>query len=89
MRLGPQGDRGAKPSSYYESAEPNIPAASGLWDSLPAGICKSLNIFHDETRGLSPGTDGSNPSPSSGESAANLAPTGETATEVMRSYSIC
>jgi len=26
---------------FYESAEPNIPAASLLWDSLPAGTCKS------------------------------------------------
>ena len=28
MRLGPQGDRGAKPAPFYESAEPNIAAAS-------------------------------------------------------------
>src|ERR1700720_1847615 len=28
MRLGPQGDRGTKPAPFYESAEPNIPAAS-------------------------------------------------------------
>ena len=28
MRLGPQGDRGAKPAPFYESAEPNISAAS-------------------------------------------------------------
>src|ERR1700722_14298472 len=28
MRLGPQGDRGDKPAPFYESAEPNISAAS-------------------------------------------------------------
>src|SRR5260221_9107360 len=38
---------------------------------MPADICKSLNVFHDGTHGLSPGTDGSNPSPSSRESVAN------------------
>jgi hypothetical protein len=37
----------------------------------PAGTCKTLTIFHDGTHGLSPGTDGSNPLPSSGESGAN------------------
>jgi len=35
-----------------------------------------------------PGTEGSNPSPSSGESAANLTPTMEHETEVMPSYSM-
>ena len=36
---------------------------------LPTRICKNPNIFRDGTHGVSPGTDGSNPSPSSGESA--------------------
>jgi hypothetical protein len=69
MRLGPQGDRGAKPAPFYESAEPNIPAASYCGMACPAGTCKTLTIFHDGTHGLSPGTDGSNPLPSSRESA--------------------
>jgi hypothetical protein len=72
MRLGPQGDRGAKPAPFYESAEPNIPAASYCGMACPAGTCKTLTIFHDGTHGLSPGTDGSNPLPSSGESCTNL-----------------
>src|SRR5437868_4084579 len=75
MRLGPQGDRGAKPALFYESAEPNIPAASFCGMACPAGTCKTLTIFHDGTHGLSPGTDGWNPLPSSRESVsrANLA----------------
>jgi hypothetical protein len=71
MRLGPQGDRGAKPAPFYESVEANIPAASYCGMACPAGTCKTLTIFHDGSHGLSPGTDGSNPLPSSGESGAN------------------
>ena len=63
MRLGPQGDRGAKPVPLYESAEPNIPAVSYWGMACLAGTCKTLTIFHDGTHGLSPGTDGSNPLP--------------------------
>src|SRR5580704_6099411 len=72
VRLSPQGDRGAKPAPFYESAEPNIPAASYCGMACPAGTCKTLTIFHDGTHGLSPGTDGSNPLPSSAESRTNL-----------------
>jgi hypothetical protein len=72
MRPGPQGDRGAKPSPFYESAEPNIPATSYCGMACPGGTCKTLTIFHDGTHGLSPGTDGSNPASSSGGSRANL-----------------
>jgi hypothetical protein len=42
----------------------------------PAGTCKTLTIFHDGTHGLSPGTDGSNPLPSSAEPATNLVAAG-------------
>jgi hypothetical protein len=69
MRLGPQGDKGAKPAPFYECPEPNIPAAWYCGTACPAGTCKTLTIFHDGTHGLSPGTDGSNPRPSSGEGA--------------------
>src|SRR5580693_7763873 len=72
MRLGPQGDRGAKPAPFYESVEANIPAASYCGMACPAGTCKTLTIFHDGSHGLSPGTDGSNPLPSSEASGANL-----------------
>jgi hypothetical protein len=57
---------------FYESAEPNIPAASYCGMACLAGTCKTLTMFHDGTHGLSPGTDGSNPLPSRRESTANL-----------------
>jgi hypothetical protein len=69
MRLGPQGDRGAKPAPLLRERGANIPAASYCGMACLAGTCKTLTMFHDGTHGLSPGTDGSNPLPSSGESA--------------------
>jgi hypothetical protein len=101
MRLGPQGDRGAEPAPFYESAEPNIPAAShrGMacrdprlvardrWfesTSLQRRIRGELrNRLHSGDRQLSgvplqqrlrwSGTESSNPSSSSRESATNQA----------------
>ena len=55
---------------FYESRNITSPQRRTL--GSPAGrLCKIIDIFHDGTHGVSPGTDGSNPSPSSGESGAN------------------
>ena len=55
MRLGPQGDRRAKPCSPLRERGAYHPRSVVLWDSLP-GKFLSLTSFHDGTHGLSPGT---------------------------------